>query len=132
VCLSAPIRRLAIEEDEMPVIGVHALVYSREAEGLRQVFSEAFAWSHVDAGGGWPIYALPAAELGVHPSDQPRYELSLVCDEIGETVSELCARGVEFRGEPAERGWGTAVTMILPGGVEMLLYQPHHPTALET
>lgn len=115
----------------MAITGVHALLYTPAADELRRVLGEAFGWSHVDAGDGWPIYALPPAELGVHPGDRPRHDLSLTCDEIAGTMAALGAKGVGFRGEPEERGWGISVTMILPGGVEMLLYQPRHPTAHE-
>jgi hypothetical protein len=45
-------------------------------------------------------------------------------------MADLRTRGVTFRGEPAEQRWGTAVTIVLPGDVEMLLYQPRHPTAV--
>ena len=51
-----------------------------------------------------------------------------MCDDIAATVAELRAKGIEFKGEPQSVGWGVAVTMILPGGLEMLLYQPRHPT----
>jgi hypothetical protein len=113
----------------MSVIGLHALIYTPEADDLRTLLTDAFGLSHVDAGEGWLIYALPPAELGVHPGPDPRYELSLMCDDITSTMTDLRARGVQLNGEPEERRWGAAVTMILPGGVEMLLYEPHHPTA---
>jgi hypothetical protein len=113
----------------MTVTGVHAVIYTPEAEELRALLRDAFGWSHVDAGDGWLIYALPPAELGVHPGDLPGQEISVMCDEIGATMADLSSKGVAFRGEPEERGWGIVVTMILPGGVEMLLYQPRHPTA---
>jgi len=113
----------------MPVTGVHALLYTPEADELRRLLGDAFGWSHVDAGEGWLIYALPPAELGVHPGETPRHELSLICDDLEATMAELRERGVGFHGEPEEQRWGTAVTMVLPGGVEMLLYQPRHPTA---
>jgi hypothetical protein len=113
----------------MGVTGLHALIYSPAADDLRTLLTDAFGFPHVDAGEGWLIFALPPAELGVHPGSEPRYELSLMCDDIAGTMSDLRAKGVAFDGEPEERGWGTAVTMTLPGGVEMLLYQPHHPTA---
>ena len=113
----------------MTVTAVHALLYTPQAEELRALVADAFGWSHVDAGGGWPIYALPPAELAVHPADSPRHELSLMCDDLSATIAELRARRITFLGEPEERSWGTAVTMQLPGGVEMLLYQPRHPTA---
>jgi catechol 2,3-dioxygenase-like lactoylglutathione lyase family enzyme len=113
----------------MTVTAVHVLLYTAEAEQLRALLGDAFGWPHVDAGGGWPIYALPPAELAVHPADGPRHELSLMCDDLPVTMAELRARGVDFHGEPEEHTWGTAVTMRLPGDVEMLLYQPRHPTA---
>ena len=113
----------------MSLTGLHALIYTPAADGLRALLSDAFGFPHVDAGEGWLIYALPPAELGVHPGAEPRYELSLMCDDITSTMTDLLAKGVEFRGQPEERRWGTAVTMSLPGGVEMLLYQPRHPTA---
>jgi hypothetical protein len=113
----------------MSVTGLHALIYTPAADDLRALLADAFGFSHVDAGEGWLIYALPPAELGVHPGSEPRYELSLMCDDITRTMSDLRERGVTFDAEPEERDWGTAVTMILPGGVAMLLYEPRHPTA---
>jgi len=113
----------------MAVTGLHALIYTPAADDLRTLLTEAFGFSHVDAGEGWLIFALPPAELGVHPGSEPRSELSLMCDDITSTMSDLRAKGVRFDGEPEQRSWGTAVTMTLPGGFEMLLYQPHHPTA---
>ena len=113
----------------MSVTGLHALIYTPAADDVRALLPDAFGFSHVDAGDGWLIYALPPAELGVHPASGPHFELSLMCDDIASTMTELRAKGVRFNGEPVERRWGTAVTMILPGGVEMLLYQPRHPTA---
>jgi len=47
-----------------------------------------------------------------------------VCDDIDATIEELRAKGVEFRGEPIDMGWGVAIVMVLPGGVEMVLEEP--------
>jgi len=114
----------------MAITGVHALLYSPDAEALRRVLGDVLGWRAVDAGDGWLIFALPPAELGVHPADQPRHELSLMCDDLDATVSELRQRGVEFRGESQQAGWGKTITMILPGDVEIMLYEPRHPTAI--
>ena len=85
----------------------------------------------MDAGDGWLIFALPPAELGVHPSEgQTRHELSLMCDDLDATMAELTEKGIEFRGSPADAGFGLTVTMVLPGGVELLLYEPRHETAI--
>ncbi len=114
----------------MAIIGTHALLYSSEPEALRECLRDAFGWPHVDAHEGWLIFALPPAELGVHPADAPAHELSFMCNDIRGTIADLTAKGVEFRGEPESRGFGVGVTMVLPGGVEMLLYEPRHPTAI--
>jgi hypothetical protein len=114
----------------MAITGVHALLYSAEAEAVRAVLGEGFGWRHVDSGDGWLIFALPPAEVGVHPADRPSHELSLMCDDLGATMAELGDKGVEFRGEPHDEGWGLVVTMVLPGGLEMLLYEPGHATAV--
>ena len=50
------------------ISGVHAIVYSKEAEKLRAFFKDVLEWPFVDAGHGWLIFALPPAELGVHPA----------------------------------------------------------------
>ena len=112
------------------ITGAHVLLYTPEAEALRGVLRDVMGWKHVDAGDGWLIFALPPAELGVHPGDSPRHELSLMCDDIHATVAELREKGIEIRGEPQNAGFGTQVTMVLPGGVEVMLYEPRHATAI--
>jgi hypothetical protein len=114
----------------MAISGVHLLLHSPEAERLRAALHEVFGWPHVDAHPGWPIFALPAAELAVHPADEPHHEISLMCDDLDATLAEVRTKGVETRGEPEQRRFGRAVTLLLPGGVEVLLYQPEHPTAI--
>ena len=54
-----------------------------------------------------------------------------MCDNLDSTMSELCDKGVEFRGEPTTEGFGIVTTMLLPGGLEMLLYQPTHESPLD-
>jgi hypothetical protein len=114
----------------MAITGAHALIYTPEAEALRLVLRDVLGWDHVEGAPGWLIFALPPAEVAVHPADRPGYELSLMCDDLTATISELSAKGVHTKGPPTEQAWGTAVTVLLPGGVEMILYQPRHPTAI--
>ena len=114
----------------MGVTGFHALVYTSEPEAVRAVFRDVFGWKHVDAGDGWLIFALPPGELAAHPAEQPSHELCLMCDDLDSTVAELRAKGIEFDGEPKDEGFGITITMRLPGGTELLLYEPRHPTAI--
>jgi hypothetical protein len=68
------------------------LLYTSEPEQLRAVLRDVFGWKHVDAGDGWLIFALPPAELGVHPADGPtyssgtRHQITLMCDDIRRTA----------------------------------------------
>jgi catechol 2,3-dioxygenase-like lactoylglutathione lyase family enzyme len=113
------------------VNGVHAIVYSRDAEGVREFFRDVLGFSSVDAGGGWPVFALPPAELAAHPTDgDARHELYLLCDDIESTVEELRGKGVEFAGPVSDQGWGLLISIKLPGGGELGLYQPRHPSPL--
>jgi hypothetical protein len=121
----------------MAITGVHTLLYSSEPEALRATLRDVFGWRHVDAGDGWLIFALPPAELGVHPAEGPtyssgvRHQISLMCDDIHTTIRELRTKGVSVNGEPKDEGWGITVMMGLPGGVEMMLYQPRHAMAID-
>jgi hypothetical protein len=113
------------------IIGAHVLVYTSDPEGVREVFRDVFGMRHVDAGDGWLIFALPPAELGIHPTEyQVRRDLSLMCDDIAATKAELEAKGMEFGGDLEDEGFGICATMILPGGAELMLYEPRHPTAI--
>ena len=114
----------------MAINGAHVLLYSSESDELRAVLSDVFGWSSVDAGAGWLIYAMPQAEIAVHPAEHPSHELTLMCDDLNDTVAELEARGVCFDGEPRDEGWGIVRTMVLPGEVRMLLYEPRHASPL--
>jgi hypothetical protein len=53
-----------------------------------------------------------------------------MCDDLGATMAELRAKGVEFEGEPEDVGYGMVVTILLPGDAELTLYEPRHPTAI--
>lgn len=114
----------------MAITGVHTLLYTPEPEALRATLRDVFGWDHVDAGGGWLIFETPPAEMGVHPGETPGHQVSLMCDDLGTTVAELRAKGIEFIGEPLDEGFGITIHMILPGGVDMQLYEPRHPSPL--
>ena len=118
----------------MAIVGAHMLLYTPEPEALRTVLREALGWEYVEAHDppdGWQIFALPPAELGIHPlAGDTRHELCLMCDDLEQTVEELRAKGLELRGEPRVQDFGVTTTLLLPGGVEVLLYQPTHHSPL--
>jgi catechol 2,3-dioxygenase-like lactoylglutathione lyase family enzyme len=113
------------------ITGVHAIIFTDDAEGTRAFFGETLGLESVDAGDGWLIFALPPAELAAHPADgSPHHELYLMCDDIHATVADLRAKGVEFTAEIAEQRWGLTTAFALPGGGQMGLYEPRHPSPL--
>jgi predicted enzyme related to lactoylglutathione lyase len=113
------------------ITGVHALVFSKDAEAVRAFLRDVLDLPSVDAGGGWLIFALPPAELAAHPAEESgAHELYLMCDDITATVEELQAKGVEFATPVTEQGFGLMTRLKLPGGGELGLYEPRHPTAI--
>lgn len=112
------------------VFGAHVIVYSQDAEADRAFFRDILGLASVDAGHGWLIFALPPAELAVHPAESnDRHELYLMCDDLEAEVSSLRAKGVACPDAQQAR-WGTIVRIQLPGGGTVGIYQPKHPTAL--
>jgi len=114
------------------VNGIHALFYAQDADKVRGFFKDVLKLGSADAGEGWLIFALPPAELGIHPTeDKPHHELYLMCDDIQATMKDLKAKGVEFAHPVKDQGWGLVTAIKVPGGGEMGLYEPRHPTALK-
>lgn len=121
--------------------GTHVLLYSKKPEADRAFFRDVLGFRWVDAGGGWLIFALPPAEVAVHPSEDdegPSHAghrllgavFYLMCDDLTSTVAFLKSKKVgctEIETEP----WGIRTTVRLPSGGEVGLYQPTHPTAID-
>ncbi|HUA29619.1 MAG TPA: VOC family protein [Streptosporangiaceae bacterium] len=111
--------------------GVHAIMFSPRADEVRAFLRDVLDMSSVDAGGGWLIFALPPAELAVHPADgNGHHELYLMCDDIRATLAELAAKGAEVVRDVSDQGWGLLSAIRLPDGSELAIYQPRHPTPI--
>ena len=106
--------------------GAHAIIYSSNAEADRAFFRDVLKLGSVDAGGGWLIFALPPAELAVHPAtENGRHELYLMCDDVAAFVGEMKKRGVSCSAV-SNQGWGLLTEVTLPGGGKLGVYQPRH------
>ena len=114
------------------IYAVHAVLYNKDAEATRAFFRDVLNWPSVDAGHGWLIFALPPAEMGVHPTEgENRHQLYLMCDDIEATVAELQAKGVEFTEPVKSVGFGLLTAFKIPGGDELYLYEPKHASPLK-
>jgi catechol 2,3-dioxygenase-like lactoylglutathione lyase family enzyme len=112
------------------IYGAHVIVYSKDATADRAFFRDVLGFASVDAGHDWLIFALPPAETAFHPSEEnDRHELYLMCEDLKAEMAELRKKGVACS-EIQEQRWGSITKMTLPGGGQIGLYQPKHPTAL--
>ena len=114
-------------------------MYAEDAEAARAFFRDVLELPYVDVHDGWLIFALPPAELGIHPSGNPgnpssgapsgHHELYFMCDDIDVTVAELTAKGVAFTSPIENQGFGRLIRLRVPGAGDIGLYQPRHATA---
>lgn len=116
------------------ITGMHTMFYSSDPEGLRAFFRDKLGLRSSDIGQSWLIFDLPEADLGVHPSDESGEEgalsgtpdISFYCDNIQTTVDELKSRGVIFKGEIEDHGYGFVTYFKVPGDFYIQLYQPKY------
>jgi extradiol dioxygenase family protein len=122
--------------------GAHFLLYSKNADADRAFLRDVLGFKAVDAGHGWLIFALPPAELAVHPMEE-RDEftqkhadqemlglvLYLMCGDVHTLVQSLEARKIACT-PVGTAPWGLYTTLRLPSGGSIGLYQPTHPTAI--
>jgi catechol 2,3-dioxygenase-like lactoylglutathione lyase family enzyme len=115
--------------------GAHVVLYSKDAEADRAFFRDVLDFQVVDAGHGWLIFALPAAEAAIHPIEGEEQHQSLnaslylMCDDLDALIASLKAKNVECAKIETQR-WGITTAISLPSGGTLGLYQPAHPTAL--
>ena len=112
------------------IFGAHVIVYSSDAAADRDFFRQILGLSSVDAGDGWLIFVLPPAEVAVHPGEQSvGSELYFMSDDLRAEIRALEGKGVRCS-ELEEARWGSVTRVRLPGGGEVGLYQPKHPSPL--
>jgi catechol 2,3-dioxygenase-like lactoylglutathione lyase family enzyme len=118
----------------------HVVIYSKDADADRAFFRDILGFPSVDAGHGWLIFALPRAEVALHPTGpgdgnvpdttalKGHHQFYLMCDDVEATVKELQGKGVKFTEPVKDQGWGLLTAFQLPGGSGLWLYQPRHPS----
>src|SRR5690349_19609123 len=112
------------------ISGAHVIIYSKDADADRAFFRDVLQFPAVDAGRGWLIFALPPAELGIHPAEGAEsHELYLMCDDLEGTLADLETKGVRPVRPISDQGWGRVTSIEIAEGVELGLYEPRHPTA---
>jgi hypothetical protein len=122
------------------ITGAHFLLYSKEPDADRAFLRDVLGFGSVDPGDNWLIFALPPAELAVHPGDGDFVQrhadhemagavLYLMCSDLPTVMRWLETKHVSCS-PVTEAEWGIATAIRLPGGGEIGLYQPKHATAI--
>lgn len=111
------------------ISGAHVILYSKDAAADRAFFRDALQFAHVDAGGEWLVFALPPAEVAVHPAAQnDLHELFFMCNDLQAEIGTLAEKGIPCS-DVQDTSWGSITRIQLPGGGKIGLYQPKHATA---
>ena len=108
------------------ISGAHVMIFTRDEQADRAFLRDVVGIPCFDSGGGWLIYKLPPAELGVHGGEQNDvHQLYFMCDDLDAEISRLAKLGVTCS-EPFSASWGRSTGIPLPGGGKIGLYQAHH------
>ena len=112
------------------IFAAHVIVYSNDAAADRAFFRDVLGLSSVNAGHDWLIFALPPAELAVHPAaENAGHELYLMSDDLKADIAALAKKDVRCATVQQVR-WGSVTKIQIPGGGEVGLYQPAHLSPL--
>ncbi len=113
---------------------IHGLYFSSRPNATRKFLRDKLRLPATDIGGGWLIFDIPAAEVGVHPQSKGRlhrpgmHDVSFVCDDLDGTVADLRSRGVKFEDEMTEQSYGFTIHFRMPGGIRVQLFEPKYAT----
>ena len=108
------------------ISGAHVMIFTQDEEADRAFLRDVLEIPCIDSGGGWLIFKLPPAELGVHGGERNDvHELYLICDDLDATMARLANKGVAC-GEVMTASWGRATSVPLPGGGKIGVYEAHH------
>ncbi len=110
------------------------MFYSSEPAELRAFIRDVLGFKDTDIGDGWLIFDIPEADMGCHPADPTgkhgapsgTSDISFYCDDIHETVATLKEKGVLFKGEIEDHGFGWVTFLKAPGNFWIQLYQPKY------
>ena len=107
------------------ISGAHVMIFTQNESADRAFLRDVLEIPCIDSGGGWLIFKLPPAELGVHHGDNGFHQLYFICDDADEFVRAMAAKGVAT--DPiSQEDWGRSTGVTLPGGGKLGIYEAHH------
>ena len=112
--------------------GINTMFYSSKPEEMRAFIKDKLGFKATDIGNGWLIFDIESGgDMGVEQADESgtngspsgTHHISFYCDNIHETVADLKERGVEFKGDIEDLGWGLVIYFKVPGDFYLQLYE---------
>ena len=107
------------------ITGAHVMIFTKDEAADRAFLKDVLEVPCIDAGGGWLIFKLPPAELGVHSGDNGFHQIYFMCDDVDASIAALAEKGVTC-GEVMQASWGRVTSVPLPGGGKIGLYEATH------
>jgi hypothetical protein len=108
------------------ITGVHLMIFTKDEAADRAFLKDVLELPYVDSGGGWLIFKLPPAELGVHGHDANDFhQIYFICEDVDAAIATLAAKGVTCS-EVQRAPWGRITSVPLPGGGKIGLYEATH------
>jgi len=107
------------------ITGTHAMIFSKDPDADRPFLRDVLEIPCIDSGGGWLIFRLPPAEMGVHGGDNGFHQVYFICEDVDAFAAAMAAKGVAcdpIHTEP----WGRITYVALPGGGKLGVYQATH------
>ena len=98
----------------MAITGIHTMLYSPKPDLLRDTLQVVLGWDSTDLGDGLLVFGGPRAEVGAYPAETLGQAVTFACDDLESTVVELREKGIVFRGEPSDEGWGSSSRWCFP------------------
>lgn len=108
------------------ISGAHVMIFTQDEAADRAFFRDVIGIPCIDSGGGWLIFKLPPAELGIHGGERNDFhQLYLMCDDLDAEIARLAGRGVACA-DTKTASWGRFTGVPLPGGGTIGLYEARH------
>ena len=64
------------------ISGAHVMIFTQDEQADRAFLRDVLEIPCIDSGGGWLIFKLPPAELGVHDGENGFHQIYFICDDV--------------------------------------------------
>ena len=107
------------------ISGAHVMIFTKDEAADRAFLRDVLEIPCIDSGGGWLIFKLPPAELGVHGGDERLPPALFHLRRCRRVDRDAGGEGRDLR-RVDRASWGRITGVTLPGGGKLGIYEAHH------